>query len=311
MSETPKTAGELTLTDETAVIPEAATAAPEGEAAVSTETISIPETTKEHDPMLDVHPAHHAASTWKDFFIHIATIVLGLLIAVSLEQTVEYIHHHRELAEVRKALAAERKINISRFSAETEEFHRFVPILQNNLAIFVYLRQHPGKPLPGSLGTLRWNMMSTVMLDSAWTSAQHSGVVDYMPPSEARNNSELYGRLNRLTAAIGDSRAALGECSRFRIVDPDPAHLSPEQLDQQIDLVSRALHTYQNMYAHMSNAHSRFPDFAPIPTASDYHAITHFATPTADDEQDDKAVKREIATFVDYENSLNQNEGMQ
>ena len=24
--------------------------------------------------MLDVHPAHHAASTWRDFFIHIATI---------------------------------------------------------------------------------------------------------------------------------------------------------------------------------------------------------------------------------------------
>ena len=36
--------------------------------------------------MLDVHPAHHAANTWRDFFIHIATIVLGLLIAVSLEQ---------------------------------------------------------------------------------------------------------------------------------------------------------------------------------------------------------------------------------
>ena len=36
--------------------------------------------------MLDVHPAHHAASTWRDFFIHIATIVLGLLIAIGLER---------------------------------------------------------------------------------------------------------------------------------------------------------------------------------------------------------------------------------
>ena len=25
--------------------------------------------------MLDVHPPHEAAHTWKDFFIHIATIV--------------------------------------------------------------------------------------------------------------------------------------------------------------------------------------------------------------------------------------------
>jgi hypothetical protein len=28
--------------------------------------------------MLDVHPAHHAATTWRDFLIRIATIVLGV-----------------------------------------------------------------------------------------------------------------------------------------------------------------------------------------------------------------------------------------
>jgi hypothetical protein len=39
--------------------------------------------------MLDVHPPHEAIHTWKGFFIHIATIVIGLLIAIGLEQTVE------------------------------------------------------------------------------------------------------------------------------------------------------------------------------------------------------------------------------
>ena len=53
--------------------------------------------------MLDVHPPHQAAHTWKDFFIHIATIVIGLLIAVGLEQTVERLHN----AEVRKELQKE------------------------------------------------------------------------------------------------------------------------------------------------------------------------------------------------------------
>lgn len=28
--------------------------------------------------MLDVHPPHEATHTWTDFFIHIATIVVGL-----------------------------------------------------------------------------------------------------------------------------------------------------------------------------------------------------------------------------------------
>ena len=50
--------------------------------------------------MLDVH-VPHPTHTWKDFLIHIATITVGLLIAVSLEQTVEYFHrmHERHLLE--------------------------------------------------------------------------------------------------------------------------------------------------------------------------------------------------------------------
>jgi hypothetical protein len=102
MPETPEIPEELPLTDEAAVMEEAASAS-DG----TPETTSVPETTKEHAPMLDVHPAHHAASTWKDFFIHIATIVIGLLIAVGLEQTVEYFHHQHQRHDVRQGILAD------------------------------------------------------------------------------------------------------------------------------------------------------------------------------------------------------------
>jgi hypothetical protein len=59
--------------------------------------------------MLDVHPPHEAAHTWKDFFIHIATIVVGLIMAVGLEQTVEAIHQHRERHELMEQLDAEHR----------------------------------------------------------------------------------------------------------------------------------------------------------------------------------------------------------
>jgi hypothetical protein len=54
--------------------------------------------------MLDVHPAEHAAKNWKEFFVHIATIVIGLLIAVGLEQTVEALHHRHQLHSLEEAL---------------------------------------------------------------------------------------------------------------------------------------------------------------------------------------------------------------
>lgn len=53
---------------------------------------------------MEVHPPHHALHSWRDFFIHIGTITVGLLIAIGLEQTVEAIHHHRELTELRESL---------------------------------------------------------------------------------------------------------------------------------------------------------------------------------------------------------------
>jgi len=46
--------------------------------------------------MLDVHAPHQSVHSWRDFFVHIATIAVGLLIAVGLEQTVEAIRHHQE-----------------------------------------------------------------------------------------------------------------------------------------------------------------------------------------------------------------------
>lgn len=57
--------------------------------------------------MLDVHPPHHAANSWRDFFIHIATIVVGLLIAVGLEQTIEFFHHREQRTQLLEDLRQE------------------------------------------------------------------------------------------------------------------------------------------------------------------------------------------------------------
>ena len=67
------------------------TAAPDA-AGTDTALREIPLPERIPEPVLDFHPPHHAANSWRDFFVHIATIVIGLLIAVGLEQTVEWVH---------------------------------------------------------------------------------------------------------------------------------------------------------------------------------------------------------------------------
>ena len=63
--------------------------------------------------MLDVHMPH-ATHTWKDFWIHLGTITAGLLIAISLEQSVELLHRLHQRHELEASLRAEGEINKER-----------------------------------------------------------------------------------------------------------------------------------------------------------------------------------------------------
>jgi hypothetical protein len=137
-------------------------------------------------PMLEVHAPYEALRSWKSFFIHIATIVIGLLIAIGLEQTVEFFHHRHQVAEARKAIDLEVRLNINRFGAETEGFRRYVPILQSNPAVFQYLKQHPGAPPAQWPGMLEWTSFSFTYLDDAWKTAQQSGVLEVVLDSDRR-----------------------------------------------------------------------------------------------------------------------------
>lgn len=233
-------------------------------------------------PMLDVHPPHEAPHTWKTFFIHIAAIVVGLLIAVGLEQTVEYFHHRHQVAEIRNALLIERRINANRFAVITDEFHRFVPKLETNLAIFNYLHQHPNAPSARWPGKLDWLAMSTSFVDAAWKTAQQSNALQYMPQLEVKRNDELYGRLRGLTERIEAEQTALNNARRFAIVDPDPSHLSPAQLERQIDLTTEVLLQYALAARAQSNLASNYPDFTHSLGRDDVYHILHATTDPED-----------------------------
>jgi type II secretory pathway pseudopilin PulG len=57
-------------------------------------------------PILETHAPHQLVHTWRDFLIHIATIVVGLLIAVALEQTIEALHHRNQRSKLEQQMRA-------------------------------------------------------------------------------------------------------------------------------------------------------------------------------------------------------------
>ena len=72
--------------------------------------------------MLDVHPPHSPTHTWKDFFIHVGTICVGLLIAVGLEQAVEYFHRQHERHLLEHELRAEAEIEQRNAEIDIDQF---------------------------------------------------------------------------------------------------------------------------------------------------------------------------------------------
>src|SRR6185437_9145012 len=55
---------------------------------------------KKENEVIDVHAPHGGIHTWRDFWIHLGTIALGLLIAIGLEQSVEWVHRIHERHEL-------------------------------------------------------------------------------------------------------------------------------------------------------------------------------------------------------------------
>jgi hypothetical protein len=148
-------------------------------------------------PMLDVHPPHAPTHTWKDFFLHIATITVGLLIAVSLEQTVELFHRHHQREQLREDLNHEAEVRIPRI-------HENFKIFMADLAWYEQILQ-AGRaaklehgvltlilpPRPATLARIR-------PADSVWPSAKASGLVAVLPQSEI----EVWSRVDQVGQAV-------------------------------------------------------------------------------------------------------------
>jgi hypothetical protein len=231
---------------------------------------------EEHpQPMLDVHPPHPAAHTWQDFFVHIATISVGLLIAIGLEQTVEYFHHRHQVAETREALRVERDGNIRAFAESVSEFHRQTAALTNNIIVLRYLQQHPGTPEAQLPGILLWHAVPGSYSDSAWRTAQQSNVTALMPQDEVRRYSALYAHIEDVSKSFAAVWPAIVRARLYSVFDPDPTHLSAAQVNEEIALTLAALASHFSQAAVLVQLGGIDPGFSSGPTKGELNSLMH------------------------------------
>ena len=161
--------------------------------------------------MLEVHPPHEAAHSWRDFFIHIATICVGLLIAIGLEQTVEALHHRHQREYLEEQMHAESARNLELVKSQlafVTSMLRYVDAYQQALEtaptsgglVTVSLPANDGGDPSGSESVLISPSQGT------WAVAKAAGTVALLAPESAK----IYARLDLVADFEQTSESTIG-----------------------------------------------------------------------------------------------------
>jgi hypothetical protein len=192
--------------------------------------------------MLDVHPPHHAATTWRDFFIHIATIVLGLCIAVGLEQTVEYFHQRHQLHELREGAIADARLYLhdvdQNRAANTQQIEDLTARIQQ---VRDAISQHRPLPPPGYRPALA---ISTIRLGNL-SAAKASGLISLLTQDEVNSAGDAEVGVIKSEALKERAQEAATQRTafeqRFQTEFPsgpfDFSRITPAQLDEYLGLL--------------------------------------------------------------------------
>jgi hypothetical protein len=141
--------------------------------------------------MIDIHPPHHGAMTRRDILTHLMIVVLGILIAIGLEQIAEVIHHHNQRHQLEEDLHQEAQRNVGTIQANEKNFAVYMVWYRD-----VLKAAREAKP---AIGFVTFVVPPRVdprvaqrPMDNVWPAATASGAVAVLP----REEIETFGRIN-------------------------------------------------------------------------------------------------------------------
>jgi len=185
---------------------------------------------KKEETVIDIHVPQGGLHTWKDFWIHLGTITLGLLIAISLEQSVEAIHRASERKELRESLKHETEKAIS--DAEQTEQTENDPLrwlsAREDL-VEKALTTH--QPLSALLPRKPHVTSSNLPINPVWSAAKSSGLLHLLTQEEV----EVYSQADIFFADLKDDQKP-GRDASYKRAEFEIRHRADSQHPDMIDL---------------------------------------------------------------------------
>jgi hypothetical protein len=186
---------------------------------------------------MDVHPPHGPLHHWKDFWIHLGTITVGLLIALALEAGAEELHHLHQRHQLEEDLRNE--------GLRNREIMENDFVYLDNVVSYVLAENHRVLEMEAGVATPDVAPVSGRLYmnpaQAAWVTAVAGGALDLLPPEEAR----VYARLYRISdvsyeAAVTSNKTLVDvEAYDAKFADgvgyppkPDLTRMSKAELDE-------------------------------------------------------------------------------
>jgi hypothetical protein len=149
----------------------------------------------DEQPMIDIHPPEQAAHSWRDIFIHLATITVGLFIALSLEGCVEWQHHRHLVREARENIRTEMQENQKELHDALGQIHKEQAQVKADIEALKTLR----KDINAHGLSVTLSFGNSALQDASWNTARETGALAYMSYPEVKDYAEVY-RLQQLFA---------------------------------------------------------------------------------------------------------------
>jgi len=138
---------------------------------------------------VDIHPPYGPIHSFKEFFLHLLTVILGILIALSLEGLIEWRHHGSLAEEARSNLTVEirenRQLLTGGLAAAPDAEQRLKATIET---IEAYRKNHRDD----RTSKLDWSFGLFPLSATAWSTAASTGALGYMDYSEVKAYTRAY-----------------------------------------------------------------------------------------------------------------------
>jgi len=177
---------------------------------------------------MDIHPPAKLESL-RDAAFHLFIVTVGILIALSLEQLVEWRHHRELVREARTNIVSEIRDN----KKELDAIRTAIPELRKNQTTILDFIQDVLDHGKSKINSLQLGFHLAQLSDTSWTTAQTVGALGVMPYADVKKYAAVYqlqdqyaGFQTRTAGAVVSAMTAFSE-------NKDPNKLSHAELEAE------------------------------------------------------------------------------